>query len=1456
MKKIIYHSLYKYGLLRKKDAWVNECYFYEDASTRQIVDSFVEEVDEKLVEYITSENYERQFYYSTRDKGRNYYLYDKVKEIKYDPNKGLLASVKGSRLYQVKIGRSNSQFKMTCSCPVGSHCKHIYAACLKYKDVFEDLLDGYSGFDPVLQEKTREFVSDYEFPNEEILEILEKLQSQDDEELASYIQYVDKNIHSRNKREQIYKAITANRNLKKRCVSIYINGNNALSSQAFIKALNSSREPNPIESYLYNFEYEKLWDYLNQNRRSASFFVMRKCIEKTEVTEERVDDFIRGCATQESDGRFSKLFFDRCDSEQKKKILLSDNFDIAYYYNDIKDFDEETRKKLLPRALFNDERELKLALNNEFAEIEDPKKTAAVLLNMSENISSYGVAKKIGKMFDVLENNDYISRLIHDRNDVYHHRYFYNYNSFIYDSKKIAKINEKAIDDYFDPDFRIEQTSENEYDIQYDLYAPNGKLVYQVKKTISDDSDYLDENYYRITRKQIEDPDDLIANYLVYKIPILHKERYENEIKKVYASIEEAILNKRLDLALKQMNQVSGAYLNRSVELAKERKAGLVYQFNTQRDYYEKNYDLSLKVGIDRYYVVRNIRDFLDRFQREETYSYGKQLTLTHALDNFNETDRRNLQLLLNMNRDYLGSGNEIGINESLFDQLLCNLIGQKITIDGSEYLCRLEEKEYHPIVDQDYRLKFAEDLSNIRFLSLNRKLYLLDQSAKVIDKLKCDRNDLNLYIFVYNNRDLCIERIVDQFKDKIYALYPSQIEIAEEHKKDFKLNQLQINAYFDYADRSIQLRSEYLLNDVPVEEKQIKGGLDLVRKNNYQTYIENLGFENDVMSDDRDVLSFFNMDFSDLKRFCSVYLSDSIQNKKVAMFTPGQIRVTYQNDLMQAFLEDSQYSDSELEEIMKSIKRKKNYVLLSNDRIIDLTSEETKEFFEAVTDIGLNQKKLTVPTSIPIVNSLKAFAYENSCRVDDYLKNMIADIASFKDAKFPVPELNGELRPYQVDAYKWLRVLCKYHMGGILADDMGLGKTIEVISLIASDSSKKPNLIVCPKSLIFNWKNEFARFAPDEKVEEIYGGKQLRSKQIRSISKQKITYVTSYESLNRDADLYDDLKFNYLIIDEAQAIKNVMALKTQSVKNIQAENRFALTGTPIENNMIDLWSIFDFIMPGYFNDLSAFKNNVNNDDFVEKVSKRIAPFILRRTKSAVLKDLPEKYETIRSCEMTSAQRKVYDATKKQAKDKLESGGKAFDVLPYLMRLRQTCVDPSTFVDNYNGGSGKMELLMGLLDEYLQAGHRLLIFSQFVKALNLLEDELKKKGISYYMITGDTDAKKRIEIADSFNNGSKEAVVLISLKAGGTGLNLIGADTVVHLDPWWNSAAEDQASDRSHRIGQTRNVEVIKLICEDSIEQRVIELQNIKKDLIDKLISNDESSVMNASLEDIRFILD
>lgn len=524
-------------------------------------------------------------------------------------------------------------------------------------------------------------------------------------------------------------------------------------------------------------------------------------------------------------------------------------------------------------------------------------------------------------------------------------------------------------------------------------------------------------------------------------------------------------------------------------------------------------------------------------------------------------------------------------------------------------------------------------------------------------------------------------------------------------------------------------------------------------------------------------------------------------------------------------------------------------------DNQIIAFKDEDITYANLLDNLGLDETSLYERKALPLYQSFKAIGFYDKVSVDDFLNEMLKDITNYKLYKVSLPNINASLRQYQIEGFKWLSVLNKYHLGGILADDMGLGKTLEVITLLASINASLPTLIVCPKSLIFNWTSEIKRFAPSLKVLSIYGDISTRHTIIKNITADDATiYLTSYESLLRDVELYQNITFSYLIIDEAQAIKNVLAQKSKAVKEIKVENRLALTGTPIENQLLDLWSIFDFLMPNFFPGISTFKEQYQDPHNLAKLALKITPFLLRRTKADVLKDLPAKYETILTVELTPEERKIYDALIWQTKSELHNGANSFQILPYLMQLRQTCIS-TTLIDNSMTTSSKIDMLLGIIDKYTKENHKILVFSAFVEALNLIATRLGKFNIDYYTITGKTKAQERIDLVNDFNANNKVKVFLISLKAGGVGLNLVGADTVIHLDPWWNIAAENQATDRAHRIGQVNNVEVIKLICSNTIEQRVLELQNQKKNLIDNVINNNDDNIVNLTKDDLNYIL-
>lgn len=474
-------------------------------------------------------------------------------------------------------------------------------------------------------------------------------------------------------------------------------------------------------------------------------------------------------------------------------------------------------------------------------------------------------------------------------------------------------------------------------------------------------------------------------------------------------------------------------------------------------------------------------------------------------------------------------------------------------------------------------------------------------------------------------------------------------------------------------------------------------------------------------------------------------------------------------------------------------------------------------------------------------------------------------------DEEERIPDgIESVLRSYQIIGYKWLKTLDRYKFGGILADDMGLGKTIQIISILLDYKQNcdehRASIVVSPSSLSLNWKNEIEKFAPSLNIKVVRGTMTERKEIIQNIDKYDLV-ITSYDLLKRDIDIYKEKKYNfkYIIADEAQYLKNNNTKNAKAIKQLNSDTRFALTGTPIENSLAELWSIFDFIMPGYLFSYKEFKSTyetaiVKDEDkeTMDKLKMLIEPFILRRTKKEVLTELPEKTITVLNNEMEEEQRKIYLSYLVQAKQELQDEiningyeKSQIKILAALTRLRQICCHPGLFIENYKGGSSKLEQCMEIIEDGVMAGHKILLFSSYTSMFEIIEKELNKREIKHFKLTGATKVDERIELVDEFNHNPEIGVFLISLKAGGTGLNLIGADMVIHYDPWWNISAENQATDRAYRIGQKNNVQVYKLITKDSIEEKIYEMQQRKAELTDNMLNTQTTFINKLSKEEI-----
>ena len=545
----------------------------------------------------------------------------------------------------------------------------------------------------------------------------------------------------------------------------------------------------------------------------------------------------------------------------------------------------------------------------------------------------------------------------------------------------------------------------------------------------------------------------------------------------------------------------------------------------------------------------------------------------------------------------------------------------------------------------------------------------------------------------------------------------------------------------------------------------------------------------------------------------------------------------------------------NEYREIFSSYKNNNRLYRMKNGAYLDLKDNDLEQAFKLIDILNIYNDfdNMKIPNN-------KAIYLEKLIEDEDlsfvngskYVSNVIKKFDKVKSKNYEIPkDLNATLRDYQVSGFEFFKTLSDYQFGGILADEMGLGKTIQTIAFLLSNKDKK-SIVITPTALIYNWKNELEKFAPTLKVGLLHAAKSEREKILDNIDNYDVI-LTTYTTYKNDIDKYKSINFDYCIIDEAQNIKNPDAIITKAIKNVNAKVRFALTGTPIENNLMELWSIFDFIMPGYLYNKSKFKSIfVNNDKNIIELKNLIKPFILRRTKKEVITELPDKIEQKIIIDLEKEHKRAYKGYVNLITRKIkENNQDNITVFSYLTKLRQLCLSPELMVKNYQGKNSKLDVLINIIND--SSDEKILVFSQFTKVLEVIGKRLNEENISYSYLDGKTSAKDRVKLVEEFNTNNNK-VFLISLKAGGTGLNLTSANIVVHFDPWWNPAVEDQASDRAHRIGQKNVVNVIKLIAKGTAEERVINLQETKKELIEDVINgnlDNSSTLKNLSKDDI-----
>lgn len=911
---------------------------------------------------------------------------------------------------------------------------------------------------------------------------------------------------------------------------------------------------------------------------------------------------------------------------------------------------------------------------------------------------------------------------------------------------------------------------------------------------------------------------------------------------------------------------------------------------------------VGLYAGSSKMYKVSNTKKFIQDYYNHKEIRLGKEFRYIQEECQFEPTSAAVLAYLTEIYE----------IQETLGKTYYSNLFNRQELVVSQNMLCkllRLAEGLHCDIILRDKKMENMEIMCSNPKLSMELQmedevLSLHDMGQEPMISICEDGSILcyqgGIYLpdmeFLANLRPFFTTLFgkkqselefrgenMGSFIEKVLPVIKKtmNIQVPEKIKDHYIVEQLQPKLYFD-IDRSRQrpvlvarMIFAYGEHEVNPLQDEHKGSYILVRDREEEEQLLRLMYdkhfsvrrEQFVLTKEDEIFQLMTEGMQDLCRQFEVFYSKEYKAnsiKKVGMLSAG-IRLNTDINLLEMDVDYGHIPKEELRDFFRSIKLKKKYYRLKSGAFINLMTED-KQIDElrdllSIGEVTEDNKIAFSQTAVMEVDEL--LPHTQRITRDVGYKQLLEDLKNPDKTNWELPNgMEDILRPYQITGYRWLCSLAHYGMGGILADDMGLGKTLQTITYVLANPGTRA-LIVCPTSLAYNWQDEFSKFAPQIATQIISGTPQERADLMQQSADVPV-WITTYPLIRKDVDLYKAQIFDACFIDEAQFIKNPTSLGAKAVKAVQAKHRFALTGTPIENTLSELWSIFDFVMPGFFGRYRQFeecyeKPILRDHDSVQmqKLRRKIRPFVLRRMKKEVLTELPDKIETRRMAEMGAKQRKIYESYLARIQMELAGdeentpGGNRMQVLAALTRLRQICCHPATFASNYHGGSGKLDLLMEQLPDILEGGHSVIVFSQFTSMLSIIAHELKQRNIPFFYLAGSTSAQERKREVKEFNRGEVK-VFLISLKAGGTGLNLTGADTVIHFDPWWNPAVEDQATDRAYRIGQKKKVQVIKYVMKDSIEEKIYELQKRKKQLSDQLIQAGESFVTQLTMEEIK----
>ncbi|WP_102275346.1 DEAD/DEAH box helicase [Cytobacillus massiliigabonensis] len=817
---------------------------------------------------------------------------------------------------------------------------------------------------------------------------------------------------------------------------------------------------------------------------------------------------------------------------------------------------------------------------------------------------------------------------------------------------------------------------------------------------------------------------------------------------------------------------------------------------------------------------------------------------------------------------------------------LLTRAPGVKLLYDGTIYeRLQLSEKtlplqfHFEGTDDKGYLLKI-KGLNQMILLHSYRSVLF---KGKITELKSDDCNrlyELKQMLEASGTNQIPIHRDqIDFFMEKVVPGLKrlGHVQITEVISKQYLKTPLVAKLYLDRVKNRLLAGLEFHYDHIvinPLDDKEVQTSSLLIRDDAKEEAILQLMEDSSFakteggyfLHNEELEYEFLTYMIPKLQKLVQIYATTAVRNRIFRENTHPKIRVKVikeRTNWLEFKFEMDGVSDKEIRELLSALEEKRKYYRLRSGSLLSLETKEFQEIQRSLHALPVQNEDLERGLNIPIVRGIQlidSIEDRKLLTMEESFKHFLETLSNPGSLDFIIPaRLESKLRDYQKTGFKWMKALAKYGFGGILADDMGLGKTLQSIAFILSDlpiirKRKQPALIVCPSSLTYNWLNEMMKFAPELQAVVIDGTKTERIGLQKNILDLDVV-ITSYPLVRRDIKWVEKQIFHTVFFDEAQAFKNPITQTARAVKRIQANHRFALTGTPIENSIEELWSIFHVIFPELFQGLKEYSHLSR-----KTIARRVSPFLLRRMKEDVLSELPEKIESIESTELLPNQKKLYaaylaklrhDTLKHLDKDTLRKN--KIRILAGLTRLRQICCHPALFVDGYKGESAKLIQLLQIIEESRLSGRRVLIFSQFTKMLALIGKELAIRDMPFFYLDGQTPSEERVKTCHRFNEGERD-FFLISLKAGGTGLNLTGADTVILYDIWWNPAVEEQAADRAHRIGQTNTVQVIKLVSRGTIEEKMNELQEKKKDLIDEIIDSEKKAAALTE-EDIREIL-